>query len=269
MSGLLTRAFRLTPNQLLYQQKRYRGKINIQKPRKPHYVRLLVDTFLTPYYENPDKGKPLTEVCDKSVKYFERPGIGPYEKIIARELRNWMEHSRMIAVFHRNWLHSEDELDLKIQLKRENMYYKVYGRAVVNEGLKDSPYTGIEPLMLAPTGFIFCPDMKVPALLKILKTFPQLVLIAGYLEGRLLTHDKFMDYGKLDLQSVQADLVSTLQKAGGNNLCRQLTHHQTTLTNVLKQISDQTNTTTTTATTTETTTATATTTTSTTVDEKE
>lgn len=224
---------------------------------------MLVDTFLTPYYEKPNKDKPWADLCKKSL-VFEKKGVNEYQKIIARDLRNWMDHSKMVAVFHRNWFHSEHQLELQIDLKRENMYYKVYGAAIVNESLRDSPYTGIEPLLQAPTAFIFSSDIKLPVLLKILRKYPQLILLAGYLEGQLLNEAKFLDYGKLDLQSAQADLVFTLQKAGGNNLYRQLTHHQTTLTNVLKQISDQTDTTTTTSTTT-----TTATTTTTTVDEKE
>lgn len=41
----------------------------------------------------------------------------------------------------------------------------------------------------------------------------------------------------MDLTSAQVGLVSVLQSAGGNNLNRQLTHHQSTLVTRLEQIS--------------------------------
>lgn len=41
----------------------------------------------------------------------------------------------------------------------------------------------------------------------------------------------------MDLTSSRVQLVQLLQNAGGNNLNRQLTHHQSTLVTRLKQIS--------------------------------
>lgn len=59
---------------------------------------------------------------------------------------------------------------------------------------------------------------------------------AGILKGKLLNLNDFLKYGETDLISAQCGLVQTLQNATGNNLCRQLVHHQSTLYRRLKQI---------------------------------
>lgn len=52
----------------------------------------------------------------------------------------------------------------------------------------------------------------------------------------MLNKEDFLRYGKMDLTSSRIQLVQLLQNAGGNNLNRQLTHHQSTLVTRLKQI---------------------------------
>lgn len=62
------------------------------------------------------------------------------------------------------------------------------------------------------------------------------IITAGILEGRLLNLNDFLKYGKMDITEARSGLVHTLQTAGGLNLNRQLTHHQTTLVSRLDQI---------------------------------
>lgn len=56
------------------------------------------------------------------------------------------------------------------------------------------------------------------------------------MEGQILNYDDFLKYGEMDIITAQLGLVQTLQNAGGLNLNRQLTHHQTTLVTRLEQI---------------------------------
>lgn len=56
------------------------------------------------------------------------------------------------------------------------------------------------------------------------------------LEGQVLNYDDFLKFGEMDITTAQSNLVQVLQNAGGVNLTRQLTHHQSTLLTRLKQI---------------------------------
>ncbi|XP_011161104.2 39S ribosomal protein L10, mitochondrial isoform X2 [Solenopsis invicta] len=198
----------------------------------------MVNEFLTPFYPFPNKGKKLEELCKKAEKSAEKKKekCNPYQRILAREVRNWFDNSKMIAICHQNSMTAEDEFELKVPLKRANMYYKRYSRDIVKLALKGSPYSATMPLYSSKFSIVFGSDVNVVAFEKIVKKFPQVILLAGILEGRVLNKEDFLRYGKMDLTSSRVHLVQLLQNAGGNNLNQQLTHHQSTLVARLKQI---------------------------------
>ncbi|XP_028044810.1 39S ribosomal protein L10, mitochondrial [Monomorium pharaonis] len=237
MAQCLRKALQITPNTILYQQKRFRGKINIQKPRAPYYRRALLNEFLTPFYPFPNEGKKLEELCRKAVKAkTEQEEYNPYQRIIAREVRNWFDNSKMVAICHQNSMTAEDEFELAVPLRRANMYYKRYSKKIMTLALTDSPYAATLLLYESQFSIIFGYDVNVVAFEKIVRKFPQVILLAGILEGRVLNKENFLRYGKMDLTSSRVQLVQVLQNAGGNNLNQQLTHHQSTLIARLKQI---------------------------------
>ncbi|XP_014480220.1 PREDICTED: 39S ribosomal protein L10, mitochondrial [Dinoponera quadriceps] len=237
MAQCLRKGFQIVPNTILYQQKRFRSKINIQKPRKPHYLRGLVNTFLTPYYENKNADKSLVELCNKLNKLEKKVEYNPYERIIAREVRNWFEESKMVAICHMNSMKAEEKFEMDVPLRKANIYTKRYNKKIMLLALEDSPYAATLPLYETSFIIMFSPDLNVAPFEKIIKKFPSIILLAGILEGRLLNKNNFLKYGKLDLTTSRMHLVQVLQNAGGNNLNQQLTQHQSTLVARLKQIS--------------------------------
>lgn len=177
---LCVSAFQITPSTILYQQKRFRGKINIQKPRAPHYLRAVVNKFLTPFYPFPDKGKKLEELCNKAITAAERKKkeeYNPYQRIIAREVRNWFDNSKMVAICHQNSMNSEDEFELAVPLRRANMYFKRYSNKIMKLALADSPYAVTMPLYSSQFSIVFSPDMNVADFENIIKKFPQVILL--------------------------------------------------------------------------------------------
>ncbi|KAJ8683483.1 hypothetical protein QAD02_019275 [Eretmocerus hayati] len=107
----------------------------------------------------------------------------------------------MVAFFHTNSMLAEDQFDFAVALKRSNI-----------------------------------PDTNTVKLAKILKKTPEVILLAGILNGKLLNRNEFLERGQLDLVTAQAGLVQILRTAAGGNLNKQLTHHQSTLVTRLKQI---------------------------------
>lgn len=173
-------AFQITSNTILYQQKRFRGKINIQKPRAPHFLRALVNEFLTPFYPHPNQGKKLEELCHKVTRSNERTKevkYNPYEKIIAREVRNWFDNSKMVAICHQNSITSGEEFELKVSLKRANMYFKRYNYKIMKLALEDTPYTATMSLYTSSFSIVFGIDANVAAFEKINKKFPQVIVL--------------------------------------------------------------------------------------------
>ncbi|XP_046828280.1 39S ribosomal protein L10, mitochondrial [Vespa crabro] len=142
----------------------------------------------------------------------------------------------MIAFLHKNSITEEEVFELAVPLKRKNMYLKTYGSIILDLALKDTTYKAISLLYQSPFFIIFSPENNVIDLLKILKKFSQVTLIAGILEGKLLSVNDFKYYGEMDLTTAQVSLVQVLQSAGGNNLNQQITHHQSALISRLQQI---------------------------------
>lgn len=236
MARILNEVFQISiPNQLFLQQKRFRGKINIQKPKPPHYTKALFQEFLSPFYENPKKDKTLSDLCTKTKK-ITKDKYNPYHHVLAREVLNWFDSSKMIAFLHKNSITQEEVFELAVPLKRKNMYLKTYGSTILDLALKDTTYKAISLLYQSPFFIIFSPENNVINLLKILRKFSKVTLIAGILEGKLLNVNDFKYYGEMDLTTAQLSLVQVLQSAGGNNLNQQITHHQSALISRLQQI---------------------------------
>ena len=169
-------ALQLTPNQLLYQQKRYRGKINIKKP-KIYFKKRVLNELLTPFFINPNKDKSLEQFCIESEeKQVEKP-LGPYDQIIAREVRNWFDNSKMVVCLHVNSIKELDVFDIKVALFKENMHYKYYGTHIINNVIKNSPYEALVPLVSERTSFVFSPAINTIKLEKIIKKSKRMFVI--------------------------------------------------------------------------------------------
>ncbi|XP_043288704.1 39S ribosomal protein L10, mitochondrial [Venturia canescens] len=230
---------RLTvPRQLVTQPKRFRGKINIQRPQKPFYERALVTEFVTPFYDRPTPLKPIWEACARAQPKEEKIEAEPhpYKRILAREIFERFESSKMVGFLHKNSISGEDSFDLAVALHRKNMTLKSYGHGLMKIAVGDTRFENILQLFNSPNYLVFGAEPEVAALQKIVKRFPQVVLIAGILEGRLLHLNDFLKYGNMDITEARSGLVHTLQTAGGLNLNRQLNCHQSTLVSRLDQI---------------------------------
>jgi len=131
---------------------------------------------------------------------------------------------------------AEEQFDFAVAIHKHNMYMKIHGRSITNVAFKDTEFEPMLPLFCTPTVTVFSPEVDVENLRKAAKKFPQLVLIAGIMHGRLLSRNDFLKYGKMDLTEARSQLVHTLRTAGGANLNRQLNHHQSTLVSRLQQI---------------------------------
>lgn len=136
---------------------------------------------MVPFYPPPNEDKKLEEVCHKAINAAKRKELGeianPYQKIIAREVRNWFDNSKLVAICHQNSMTMEEVFELRVPLKRANMYYKQYSRKIMKLALSGSPYAATLPLYKASHGVVFGSDTNVTDLQKIIKKFPQIILL--------------------------------------------------------------------------------------------
>ncbi|XP_055544816.1 39S ribosomal protein L10, mitochondrial [Wyeomyia smithii] len=229
MSSIVLKGFLQTRNPLV-SFKRFRGKINIQRPRAPHYERARVLQLVKPIYEKPEFNATCFDTKKSDLSVVENP----YEKIIAREVRNWLEHSTIVALVHLNSIKQEDFFKVQVALHRHHMSLKVYGKSIIRLAVEDTKYEAIQPLFLTKTALIFGPDeTKIKQLLNVLKKTPQFVLIAGIINGQFLSKNEFLNYASLpDLTTARAQLAAILNSAGAQ-IVSDLEGHQRQLVSVL------------------------------------
>lgn len=211
------------------QFKRFRGKINIQRPRQPHYERALVNAVTTPIFAKPT----VTQKCfnwHQQEAVIQKRIENPYEKLIAKEVANWFDQCKMVAIFHVNSISADEMFKARVAFHKQNMHLKAYGKAIIREAIAGTRYDAILPLFESKNCVVFSPEQKLPQLLKICKKIPQLMLLAGIVEQRLMSKTELSNFATMpSLEMARAQLVAVLQQAGGNNVVSSLQTHQTNL----------------------------------------
>lgn len=173
----------------------------------------------------------LADVCEKPIEVL--PAVenveNPYERILAREVLNWFNHSRLVAFFHSNPMSADDRFKVNIMLKKQNMHLKQYGKKIVRMALKETEYEPVLTLFTSRNFMVFSEEPQVAKLLKLKKRMPQFILMAGIVDDRFMNVKELERYSKMpDLQTAQAGVVAVLNSAAVR-LTQNLTHHQQTL----------------------------------------
>ncbi|KAL5285913.1 hypothetical protein ACFFRR_007534 [Megaselia abdita] len=183
-----------------------------------------------PFY----KEQPKTLTCfQKSKHQLEVEQENPYNRIIAREVLNWLNHSKMVAIFHLNSINSDDFFNARVALHKQNMQLKVYGKKIISMAVEGTKFETIEPLFDSNHCIVFSSEEQVSKLLRLTKKVPQMVLMAGIVQNRLLSRNEFTDFASLpDLTTARAQLVGTLNMAGGK-IVEDLEAHSKNLVNIL------------------------------------
>lgn len=211
--------------------KRFRGKINIQRPRAPHYERARVLAVTQPMY----KPKPVNEKCVKDLEVSAAKPVNPYERIIAREVVNWFDHSQFVAIFHMNSVSQEELFKVRVELHNKHIALKSYGRNIMQLALANTKYENTLPLFDTSFCILFAPDAKnVKDVLRLTKKVPQMILLAGVLENRIMSRNEIQQYATMpSLQVAQAQLCNVLNSAASSLVHNVLDAHSKSLVQIL------------------------------------
>ncbi|KAL3281183.1 hypothetical protein HHI36_004400 [Cryptolaemus montrouzieri] len=238
---LLRKSFLEVGNPLL-QTVRFRGKINVQKPKPPHFERAKYLAISKPWFISKNKDKTSVELCRKNVSRQKEGIENPLQRIIAQETLTFFQSSKLIGFYHANPMKASEQFKAFAMFKKEGMLLKGYGRKTMEMAVKGTHYEAILDIWIPHTMVVFSPEPKIKELLRITRRFHQLVLIAGVYEGHFMNVEDLTKYSTiLNLETAQAMLVHTLN-ASASKLHRQLNSHQTSLLALLedrkKQLSD-------------------------------
>uniref|UniRef100_A0A336MU45 Large ribosomal subunit protein uL10m n=1 Tax=Culicoides sonorensis TaxID=179676 RepID=A0A336MU45_CULSO len=212
---------------------RFRGKINIQRPQKNSYEKQRIIIGTLPIYPDP----PYNQRCIQDTLNTEMKkkdlAHNPYNVIIAREVRNWFDHSKMICIFHMNPINAEEYFNARVAFHKQGMTLRTYGMNIMKLAIGGTKYETILPLFETKYCIVFSPEIKANQVLKIMKKIPQLHLMAGIAYDRYLSKNEFTGLATMpDLQMQRAQFAAILDSVGGQ-LVNNLQMHQTQLCSLL------------------------------------
>lgn len=200
---------------------RYR-RINVQKPRKPDHYRAVIEAVAQPKYPWPNQSKmPWTERCAKPFTQSNKEiDDNPYERILAREVKDLFEQSAMVAIFHVNPVKGEMNFKTMKTFKMAEMDYLVYGKSTMKLALDNTNYAAVLNLFQSHSSLVFSNKPQIPKLLKMIKKMPHLILLACIVDGKLLSKSQAVEYGHLvNIDNARARLISVIGQV--NNRCLQ------------------------------------------------
>lgn len=135
--------------------------------------------FVQPIYINEKKNAPIIDLCTKPLEAEHKKEVdyNPLEIIFAKECLNWFNHSKMIIFFHKNAFNKEETFEATVKLRKENMYLIEYGKKIVTKALQGSKYEPVLKIYNSHNLMIFSPDVNVSKMLKVMKKYPQLIML--------------------------------------------------------------------------------------------
>ncbi|XP_022913003.1 large ribosomal subunit protein uL10m [Onthophagus taurus] len=208
----------LRPTNALNQIKRFRGKINIQRPKPPHFEKAKMIALTQQYFKKKER-KPLYESCEKDVKYSNKDTEeeNPYQRILANELLGNFNGAKMIIFFHKNPISGDDEVMARVLFKKQDMLLKGCGKKTLEMAVKGTKFENILDFYVSHNMILFSPQVEIKKVLNINKKYPALILLAAIVEGKFLNRDDLMKYAAIpNLITAQSEFVQTLNNVGGH-----------------------------------------------------
>ncbi|XP_055304138.1 39S ribosomal protein L10, mitochondrial [Sitodiplosis mosellana] len=225
MSALLKQGLLHSEN-ILVQCKRYGSKINIQRPRPPHYTRKLFNAVTEPVYPR----RTAIDLCQEKLalqqlekQHREQNVLHPYEGILAKELFSFFDSAKMILICHKNSMDGFEFFNFKVAMHKKNIKTKIMSRKIIKGAIGDTKFNAMLPLLMDTpySCMLFSDEWNVNDALAVLKKTPKVILLAGTLGDRYMSRNELENYAKLpDLTTVRAQFVATMNSVGG-----QLTNH--------------------------------------------
>lgn len=129
-----------------------------------------------------------------------------------------------------NSISAEDMFAARVQFIKHNMHVKAYNRSILRLALAETRFANVLPLFEATSCIVFAPEPRLSQLLRTAKRIPQMVLLAGIVEERLMSQTQLRELAAMpSLDVARSQLVGVLQQAAGNQVVQQLQAHQTQL----------------------------------------
>ena len=131
--------------------------------------------------------------------------------MIASELRDMFQNSKMVAVYHYNDLSVQEWKNVRLRLSKDDIKIRVIPSKVSSKALETTRFRNIVPLFRGCTALAFSKTAAVSHLLDCLKGEGKLQLLGGVVEDQLLTHTELHEFANLPpVETLHQKLAATL-----------------------------------------------------------
>ncbi|XP_005094552.1 39S ribosomal protein L10, mitochondrial [Aplysia californica] len=216
---------------------RYR-KPNIQRPRVPGTERRILDAVTVPVF--PPDLRPLPEQCYDNWKQKQESRrseiMDAFNAFRLREATEVFSRHEMVAICHILPSTTREFLVLRAKVVTAGLKLVFIKNDLARKAVENTKWCNLEPYFTSSTAYVVSEQSKVPELIKLLKKTPELQLLGGLVEGRILSREVMLNVAKLPpLDTLRGELC-TILSASASKTSRFLTRHQQDLSTNLTQL---------------------------------
>lgn len=214
----------------LFTAVRHKARINIQKPKLPHWRKAQFQRLTEPKFPATADLLSSHRGCYLAVEVPQPKENNPLEVLISTKLREVCDSSELMVFFHRNSMSMTEIHKAWQMLKRSGFtYHKLFNNVIARHAFAGSHLEPVLQLCQSHTSLITCQEPRVAQLLKLQKKLPQLVVLGGVVEGRFMSAAHLQDYSKLPDLATQHAQLSSLLAGPAAVVSASLNHHQAAL----------------------------------------
>lgn len=161
--------------------RRFRGKVNVRKPKAPHFQKALYFELAKPWFLSSRKDKTVTELCKGYIEEKEVEPENPLQRFVAQDLYKYFTKSKLVIFFHQNPGSADNEFKAYAMFKKENMHYERFGKKTLEMAVKGTPYEAVLDFYVSHNMILFSSEPDIKKVLKISKKFPHIVMLGMFI----------------------------------------------------------------------------------------
>ncbi|XP_064646672.1 large ribosomal subunit protein uL10m-like [Lineus longissimus] len=217
---------------------RHRNKVYVQKPRPRIIQRRILEEISLPILLPPFKHP--AENCGALRELKKDNEENRYKSFLLKQCRKGFEDNSMLIVMQKLPMSGVKLFQIRVELFKKGIAYQHFENEIFQETVRGTKWEVLRPLFVGDNLYAVSPDDKVKDLVKVIKKFPQAMILGGVVENRVMTREALLQYAAMpSLDHARGQLVAILGSAAAKTSSL-LSSQQQTLSNNLTQYVKQT-----------------------------
>lgn len=189
-------------------QKRYNTRESIHRYVEPNKFKKHMLAAAEPYFRR--RYNQPSEVCRGANR--KEHHLEPLDRIYANELLDEIKKNDFVLFIQHNYTIFQSERVYKNTLIKSGASFFSHKNPVYKKVFKTLGIDQVQHLFITRNSLVVGPIDKLPACVKALRKMPQFLLLAGCIEGDVLTYDQLQSISvTTDIDECRANLLAILE----------------------------------------------------------